>query len=119
MGSFVNLRNGHACPDSIRASEERPLRVFLLDGRNDNRGLRQDGSHNETRDWFVQNLRVQKALEERGYDLNRVCGIQRRGHGMLKLGFPDLMRWLWRDHTLSSDPRDMVERSFNEPKANP
>jgi len=26
------------------------------------------------------------------------------------------MRWLWRDHPVSSDPKDMLERSFNVPK---
>jgi hypothetical protein len=25
------------------------------------------------------------------------------------------MRWLWRDHPVSTDVKDMVERSFNRP----
>jgi hypothetical protein len=25
-----------------------------------------------------------------------------------------MMRWLWRDHTVSTDPNDAVERAFNE-----
>ena len=29
---------------------------------------------------------------------------------------PEMMRWLWRDHPVSTDPDDMVERSFNNPK---
>ena len=28
---------------------------------------------------------------------------------------PDMMRWLWRDQPVSTDPNDAVERSFNEP----
>jgi hypothetical protein len=24
-----------------------------------------------------------------------------------------MMRWLWRDHAVSTDPNDTVERSFN------
>jgi hypothetical protein len=27
--------------------------------------------------------------------------------------FPEMMRWLWRDQPVSTDVRDMVERSFN------
>jgi hypothetical protein len=29
---------------------------------------------------------------------------------------PEMMRWLWRDHEFSSDPKDAAERSFNMPK---
>src|SRR5512134_1582747 len=54
VGSFVNLRGGHAYPDIIRKSEKKPIRVFLVDGRNDNRALRADGNYDETRDWFFQ-----------------------------------------------------------------
>jgi hypothetical protein len=28
---------------------------------------------------------------------------------------PDMMRWLWRDHPLSTDVNDKVERSFHVP----
>ena len=28
---------------------------------------------------------------------------------------PEMMRWLWRDHAVSTDPKDMVERSFRMP----
>ena len=28
---------------------------------------------------------------------------------------PDMLRWLWRDHPVSTDPNDARERSFNEP----
>jgi len=26
---------------------------------------------------------------------------------------PDMMRWLWRDHALTTDVKDSAERSFN------
>jgi len=41
----VNLRGrgGHNYPDMVRESEKKPLRVFLQDGRNDNRGRRPGG----------------------------------------------------------------------------
>ena len=28
-----------------------------------------------------------------------------------------MMRWLWRDHPVSTDVNDAVERAFNEPKS--
>ncbi len=113
VGSFTNIRGGHAYPDIIRKSEKKPLRVFLVDGRNDNRGQRQNGEYDEKRDWFYQNVRMQQALQEKGYDLNYSWGIQRHGQKMLQTVFPEMMRWLWRDHGVSTDVKDMVERSFN------
>jgi enterochelin esterase family protein len=100
----------------IRKSEKKPLRIFLVDGRNDNRGIRDDGKYDETRDWFHQNVRMQQALQEKGYDLNYAWGMQRHGQKMLRTVFPEMMRWLWRDHVFSADPRDMVERSFSSGK---
>lgn len=115
VGSFTNLRGGHEYPDIIRKSEKKPLRVYLLGGRNDNRALRTDGSYDANRDWFYQNVRMKDALTEKGYDLNYAWGIQRHGQKMLRTVFPDMMRWLWRDHPVSTDPRDFLERSFHEP----
>ena len=37
VGSFVNLRGGNVYPDIVRKSDKKPIRVFLQDGRNDNR----------------------------------------------------------------------------------
>ena len=116
VGSFTDIRGGNAYPDIIRQSEKKPLRVFLVDGRNDNRGLRADGTYDQTRDWFFQNVRMQQALTEKGYDVNYSWGIQRHGQKMLQTVFPEMMRWLWRDHGVSTDVHDTVERSFNAPK---
>ena len=115
VGSFTNIRGGNAYPDIILKSEKKPLRVFLVDGRNDNRSLRVDGSYDQTRDWFYQNVRMQMALTEKGYDVNYSWGIQRHGQKMLQTVFPEMMRWLWRDHGVSTDVHDTVERSFNAP----
>ena len=38
VGSFVDLRGGYAYPECVLASEKKPIRIFLCDGRNDNRG---------------------------------------------------------------------------------
>jgi enterochelin esterase-like enzyme len=116
IGSFVNLRGGHAYADLVRTSDMKPLRIFLQDGRNDNRGRRGEGAYDETRDWFLQNVRLMQALAEKGYDMNYSWGIGRHSqkHGGAIL--PDMLRWLWRDHPVSVDEKDAIERSFNEPK---
>lgn len=116
VGSFTNLRGGHVYPEIIRKSEKKPIRVFLVDGRNDNRGMGRGGNYDETRDWFYQNVRLQQALTEKGYDVNYSWGIQSHGQKMMQTVFPEMMRWLWRDHAVSTDVKDMVERSFNAPK---
>jgi enterochelin esterase-like enzyme len=117
IGSFVDLRGGHAYADMVRTSERKPLRIYLQDGRNDHRGRRGDSAYDETRDWFLQNVRLKDALAAKGYDLNYSWGIGRHSqkHGGAIL--PDMMRWLWRDHPVSVDESDAVERSFNEPGA--
>jgi len=69
VGSFTNLRGGHVYPEIVRKSEKKPIRVFLVDGRNDNRALRADGTYDQTRDWFYQNVRLQQALTEKGYTI--------------------------------------------------
>jgi enterochelin esterase-like enzyme len=120
VGSFVDLRGGNAYPDIIRKSDKKPIRIFLCDGRNDNRGQRPgDPSYNQARDWFYQNVRMMQALAEKGYDLNYAWGMNRHGQKMGGAILPDMMRWLWRDHEFSSDRNDAVERSFNIPKTLP
>lgn len=113
VGSFTDLRGGHVYPDLIRQSEKKPIRIFLADGRNDNRGTRPDGTYNEKRDWFLQNVRMQQALTEKGYEVNYSWGINRHGQKMLQTVFPEMMRWLWRDGPVSTDVHDEVERSLN------
>ena len=116
IGSFTNLRGGHAYADIVRKSEKKPIRIFMQDGRNDNRGVGRGGTYDPLRDWFLQNVRLKDALAEKGYDLNYQWGIGRHSqkHGGSIL--PDMMRWLWRDHPVSTDVNDMVERGFNLPK---
>ena len=84
VGSFVNLRGGDAYADIVRKSEKKPLRVFLQDGRNDNRGTcGRGGAYDQRRDWFFQNVRLMQALTEKGYDLNYTWGMNtpRPEHG--------------------------------------
>jgi enterochelin esterase family protein len=116
VGSFVDLRGGNAYPDIIAKSDKKPIRIFLCDGRNDIRGQRPGEEYNQARDWFYQNVRMMQALTAKGYDLNYAWGMNKHGQKMGGAILPDMMRWLWRDHEFSSDPKDSVERSFNLPK---
>jgi enterochelin esterase-like enzyme len=109
VGSFTNLRGGYVYPEAVRKSDKKPIRVFLQDGRNDNRAA------DETRDWFYQNVRLMQALTEKGYEVNYAWGINKHGQKMGGAIMPEMMRWLWRDQPVSVDPKDMVERSFNPP----
>ena len=113
IGSFTNLRGGHAYADIVRKSEKKPIRIYLQDGRNDNRGIGRNGNYDETRDWFFQNVRLMEALRDKGYDLNYQWGMGKHSQKHGGAVFPDMMRWLWRDHPVSTDVKDMVERSFN------
>ena len=113
IGTFVDLAGGHVYPEKIRASETKPIRIFMIDGRNDNRGLNDD-EYDITRDWFYQNVRLKDALVEKGYDVNYSWGIGVHSHDMGGAMLPEMLRWLWRDQPVSLDPRDMAERSFRD-----
>jgi enterochelin esterase-like enzyme len=109
-GSFTNLRGGHVFADFVAANERKPIRVFLQDGRNDNRN-----ASDPTRDWFLQNVRLMRALTAKGYDVNYAWGINNHGQKQGGAIFPEMMRWLWRDQPVSTDPNDQVERSLRAP----
>jgi enterochelin esterase family protein len=88
-GSFVDIRGGHRVPAIVRASEPRPLRVFLQGGAHDLDILY--GC------WPLANRTLASALEYRGYDHRFVMG--EGGHSLAHGGalFADTLRWLWRD----------------------
>lgn len=70
IGSFVNIRGGHMYPDLIAKADKKPIRVYLQDGRNDQRGQRGSGPYDEKRDWFHQNVRMAQALTPNGAGSN-------------------------------------------------
>jgi enterochelin esterase-like enzyme len=117
VGSFVNLRGGHVYPERVLASEKKPIRAFFQDGRNDNRGTGRGGNYDPKRDWFLQNVRLVDALTKKGYDVNYVWGIGLHGQKQGGAILPDMMRWLWRDHPVSVDVKDTVERALQKPAA--
>jgi enterochelin esterase-like enzyme len=112
IGTFVDLRGGHVYPEKVLASEKKPIRIFMVDGRNDNRGTNDKGEYDPHRDWFLQNVRLMEALTKRGYDVNYSWGMGVHSHNMGGAMLPEMMRWLWRDQPVSLDPRDTMERSF-------
>ena len=117
VGSFTNIRGGHQYADIVLKSEKKPIRIFLQDGRNDNRALSANGSYDETRDWFYQNVRLMQALTTKGYEVNYAWGMNRHGQAMGGAIMPEMMRWLWRDGPVSTDPNDLAERGFRQPVA--
>ena len=65
VGSFTNIRGGNKYPDIIRSSEKKPLRVFLVDGRNDNRALAADGKYDQDRDCFIRTFACSRRSRKR------------------------------------------------------
>jgi enterochelin esterase family protein len=110
VGSFTSIRGEYIYPELVAESEKKPLRIFMQDGRNDNRR-----AGNPNGDWFYQNVRLMKALTAKGYEVNYSWGIGNHGQKQGGAIFPEMMRWLWRDQPVSTDPNDMVERSFRQP----
>lgn len=119
IGSFVNIRGGHKYADKVLEMEKKPLRIFLCDGRNDNRGVRRGGEYDPNWDWFLQNVKLKDALTKKGYDLNYTWGMNTHGQKFGGAIMPEMMRWLWRDGPVSTDPKDMVERGFRQPVVKP
>lgn len=114
VGSFVDIRGEQIYPELVAASDRKPIRIFMEDGRNDYRQ-----SDNPARDWFRQNVRLMEALTKKGYDINYVWTIGNHGQHHGGAFFPGMLRWLWRDQPVSVDPGDAIERSFRKPPPPP
>jgi enterochelin esterase-like enzyme len=90
VGSFTNIRGGHAYQALIRKTKPRkPIRVYLQDGSAD--------LDNEHGNWFLANQEMAASLKFAGYDHKVEFGVG--GHNGIHGGavLPDAMRWLWRD----------------------
>lgn len=66
VGSFQDIRGGHAYPFMVRKRERKDIRVFLQDGKND--------LDNTYGNWWLGNQQMKEALEFKGYDLVWVPG---------------------------------------------
>jgi enterochelin esterase family protein len=118
IGSFTNIRGGHVYPDLIRSSASKPIRVFLQDGANDNRGRGRNGggAYNPQRDWHAQNIKMAAALTEKGYDVNYCWGIGTHSNKQGGAMMPEMLRWLWRDYPRPDDPMDDSNRTLFKAK---
>ena len=88
VGSFVNIRGGHAYPALIRKTPPKPIRVFLQDGSED--------LNNEHGNWPLANQQMAAALKFVKYDYKFVFGEGAHNgiHGGATL--PESLKWLWR-----------------------
>ncbi len=107
VGSFTDIRGEYVYPELVDQSARKPIQIFLQDGRNDNRN-----PSDPKRDWFYQNVRLVAALTRKGYEVNYAWGIGNHGQKQGGAIFPSMMRWLWRDQPVATDPHDRVERAF-------
>lgn len=115
IGSFTNIRGGHVYPDLIKTTERKPIRIYLQDGLNDNRGNRRNGqetAYNPERDWHAQNRKMVEALTEKGYDVNFCWGIGTHSNKQGGAILPEMLRWLWRDYPRPDDPKDTSNRTL-------
>jgi enterochelin esterase-like enzyme len=120
IGSFTNIRGGHVYPDLIRQAEPKPIRVFLQDGLNDNRGMRGRGpnaTYDPKWDWHAQNIKMAEALTEKKYDVNYTWGIGTHSNKQGGAIMPEMLRWLWRDYPRAvDDPKDNTNRQLLVPR---
>jgi enterochelin esterase family protein len=118
IGSFTNIRGGDVYPDIIRAADKKPIRIYLLDGLNDNRGIRPsdpEKKYDPRRDWHAQNIRMMEALTEKGYDVNYCWGVGTHNQRQAGAALPEMLRWLWRDYPRPDDPWDNSNRGLMIP----
>ncbi len=89
VGSFTNIRGGHACEAMIRKTDPKPIRVFLQGGSGD--------LDNEHGNWPLANQQMAAALNFKKYDyrFEYGSGAHNGKHGGAIL--PDSLRWLWRE----------------------
>lgn len=114
IGTYVGLRGGNVYPTLIRKYEPKPIRIFLQDGLNDNRGRRR-GEYDPKWDWHAQNRKMVAALTEKKYDVNFTWGIGSHSNKQGGAIMPDMLRWLWRDYSRPDDPADDSNRKLFVP----
>ncbi len=95
IGSFTNIRGGWAYPGLIRKTKDspKPLKIYLQDGNDD--------LNNLFGNWPLANQNMAAALQFAGYHHKLV--MTDGGHSGQYAGqdFPEALRWLWDDQSLS------------------
>ena len=91
VGSFTDIRGGHAYPYLIRKTEKKPIRVFLQDSSGD--------LDNPYGNWPLANQMMAASLKYMKYDV-QFDYVEGYGHNSNRGGsiFPEALKWLWRDY---------------------
>jgi len=100
----------------ILDAKPKPIRIFLQDGLNDNRGMR-NNTYDPRWDWHAQNIKMVQALTKKHYDMNFVFGIGTHSGKQSGAVMPEMLRWLWRDYPRVDDPHDASNRTLFVPAA--
>jgi gluconolactonase len=90
IGTYVALRGADAFPGLIRKTENKPLKIFLQDGRND--------LDIYAGSWWHANQSMLSALEYAGYDVNHVWGEGGHNGKHSAAIMPDALRWIWKGY---------------------
>ena len=102
IGTYVSLRGADVFPGLIRKTENKPLRVFLQDGRND--------LDIYAGSWWDANQAMLSALNYAGYDVHHVWGDGGHNSKHSAAILPEALRWLWRDYPKPLVPGQAKER---------
>jgi sugar lactone lactonase YvrE/enterochelin esterase-like enzyme len=92
VGTFVGMRGGDRYPVLVRKTEPKPIRLFMVDGSND-----EWMGGPELGDRWMSNQTLERALEFAGYQVNHAWGEETHDGRHATAIFPDAMRWLWKD----------------------
>ena len=88
VGTFVALRGGDRYTSLVRKYEPKKLRIFMVDGSNDNNIYGGD--------WWMANQSLQRSLAFSGYDVKHVWGEGGHNARHATSIWPDAIKWLWR-----------------------
>ena len=88
VGTFVSLRGGDRYTSLVRKYEPKKIRIFLVDGANDNNAYGGD--------WWMANQSLERSLMFAGYDVNHVWGEGGHNQRHATSVWPDAIKWLWR-----------------------
>jgi enterochelin esterase family protein len=110
VGSFTNIRGGHAYAALIRKTPKKPIRVFLQDGAND--------LDNEHGNWPLANQQMAASLKYAKYDYRFEFGdgAHNGKHGGAIL--PESLRWLWRPELASAEQSQPAQSNARQTETN-
>lgn len=86
--TMVGLRGANVYPTLVRKYEPKPIRIFQVDGSNDNNIYGGD--------WWMANQELERSLTFAGYEHDHVWGEGGHNGRQGTAVFPDAMRFLWK-----------------------